>query len=99
MAKGLLSFYLNYFSNWKLQIEHWLVIQYKYVKYFFETILKQIGDIRNSLAHNSFMKLSEELFSKQLHTIKHVLVQIDLSEDLDDNHVFKMAQVRSSSIF
>ena len=45
------------------------------------------------------MKLSEELFSKQLHTIKHVLVQIDLSEDLDDNHVFKMAQVRSSSIF
>ena len=42
------------------------------------------------------MKLSEELFSKQLHTIKHVLVQIDLSEDLDDNNVFKMAQVRSS---
>ena len=71
---------------------------WQFAELLFESLPKQIGDIRNSLAHNSFMKLSEELFSKQLHTIKHVLVQIDLSEDLDENNVFKMAQVRCSSL-
>jgi hypothetical protein len=59
---------------------------------------KQIGDIRNSLAHNSFMKLSEELFRNQLQTIKHVLVEIDMSEDLDGNAVFSMAREQINKI-
>ena len=89
---------------------------------------KQIGDIRNSLAHNSFMKLSEDIFKRQssslwcfvlysglfllacnslflnfhkrqLQTIKHVLVEIDMSEDLENNHVFNMAQEQINKIY
>ena len=54
---------------------------------------KEIGDIRNGLAHNSFQKIPEQQFLNELEIIKRVLDEIDQSENLSNNAIFKMAQV------
>jgi len=46
---------------------------------------KEIGDIRNGLAHNTFMKVPETTFSQQLKAIKRVLKEINETEVLNEN--------------